>query len=402
MEKSRKWYTCTPVRFTGDHTFFARDSGLLCKGFQEIGIECKAIMPGPAMDSDQVADLIRTEYSNLEDPAWWRSLEAEGVVFYGWGSGKYLRIARAIRKSGMFFVSHIDASGMFGIINGTEYITSLYRLSRALYGGRIKWVFIFIVRLIYSVSIAIIRNDIKRANHLRNADLIGAVTPLAVKRIAATCRLYGGSKLTRKVVLIPHPVTPYMHYDQFSIPKTKPRIICVGRWNDKQKDVDLLLATALFLLSSCDDIEFEIFGGATEKMHSWWKALPESQQLRFYIRGKVDNCALPKAFQQARILFLSSLYESFHIAAAEALCSGCSVVGPDVPEIPSMKWFAAEPFGRMAKRDAASLAKAIEEEMTAWDEGRRDPQEISQHWSQQFHAPRVAERILALTKSAAH
>jgi hypothetical protein len=56
----------------------------------------------------------------------------------------------------------------------------------------------------------------------------------------------------------------------------------------------------------------------------------------------------------------------------------------------------------MAKRDAASLAKAIEEEMTAWDEGRRDPHEISQHWSQQLHAPRVAERILALTKSAAH
>jgi hypothetical protein len=79
--------------------FFARDSGLLCKGFQAVGVHSKAIMPGPSMDGDLVADLIRTDYCNLEDPAWWRSLDAEGVVFYGWGSGKYVKIARAIRQA---------------------------------------------------------------------------------------------------------------------------------------------------------------------------------------------------------------------------------------------------------------------------------------------------------------
>ena len=28
-----KWYTCTPVSFKGDHTFFSRDSGAFCKAF---------------------------------------------------------------------------------------------------------------------------------------------------------------------------------------------------------------------------------------------------------------------------------------------------------------------------------------------------------------------------------
>jgi hypothetical protein len=66
-----------------------------------------------------------------------------------------------------------------------------------------------------------------------------------------------------------------------------------------------------------------------------------------------------------------------------------------------MKWFAAEPYGRMATRDAASMAKAIGQEMAAWDKGRREPNQISRYWTEQLHAPRVAEQILALSKTAA-
>lgn len=65
-----KWYTCTPVSFKGDHTFFSRDSGAFCKAFQRIGVESRAIMPTPVQENDE-PDLIRTEYANLEDPVWW-------------------------------------------------------------------------------------------------------------------------------------------------------------------------------------------------------------------------------------------------------------------------------------------------------------------------------------------
>lgn len=54
-----KWYTCTPVSFKGDHTFFSRDSGAFCKAFQRIGVESRAIMPTPAQEGDE-PDLIRT------------------------------------------------------------------------------------------------------------------------------------------------------------------------------------------------------------------------------------------------------------------------------------------------------------------------------------------------------
>lgn len=107
-----KWYTCTPVSFKGDHTFFSRDSGAFCKAFQRIGVESRAIMPTPAQEGDE-PDLIRTEYANLEDPAWWKSLGIDGVILYAWGVGKYLPIARAIHDAGIFLVVYMDSSGLF-------------------------------------------------------------------------------------------------------------------------------------------------------------------------------------------------------------------------------------------------------------------------------------------------
>lgn len=107
-----KWYTCTPVSFKGDHTFFSRDSGAFCKAFQRIGVESRAIMPTPAQEGDD-PDLIRTEYANLKDAAWWKSLGIDGVILYAWGMGKYLPIARAIHDAGIFLVVYMDTSGLF-------------------------------------------------------------------------------------------------------------------------------------------------------------------------------------------------------------------------------------------------------------------------------------------------
>ncbi|MFN6018274.1 MAG: glycosyltransferase [Verrucomicrobiota bacterium] len=386
------------MRFTGDHTFFARDSGLLCKGFQEIGIECKAIMPGPAMDSDQSADLIRTDYSNLEDPAWWRYLEAEGVVFYGWGSGKYVKIARAIKQAGLIFVTHMDTAGMLGILNGPrEFASTLWRVCLGEASNPLAGICRFALRLAYGSTIALLRNDFGRSQHLKQADLIGAITPIAMERIRKVGRVYGGEALAKRVQLVPHANASYMRYDT-TIPKER-LVVAVGRWDDaKVKGTDLLLQTSRLAAEKDPHLLIEIYGRPNKAMTQWHAKLPMNLQARILIKGVVPNTQITQGLQRARISLCTSLREGYHTVSAEAHCCGCSAVGPDVPEIPSMKWFAAEPFGRMATRDAASLANAIEKEMAAWDEGRRDPHEISRHWSEKLHAPRVAEQIIALTK----
>jgi len=391
-----KWFTCTPIRFNGDHTFFARDSGLLCKGFQEIGVECKAIMPGPPMENDQVADLIRTEYSNLADAEWWKSLGGEGVVFYGWGDGKYLAIARAIKRSGLILVSNMDTAGLFSMLNGVaDFSASLWRVAKGERGESLGTLAYSIAQIGFAVTLGLVKNDFRRALHLRKADVIGAISPLALERIRKVCRFYGGAELVRRVQLVPHPNASYMIADP-AIPKER-LVVAVGRWDDAQvKGTALLLETGARIAAGDPQVIVEIYGRTTPVMEAWHRELPAEQCQRIRLMGIVPNIEVRRALQRARVSLCTSLREGYHTVSAEALCCGCSIVGPDVAEIPSMKWFTDGPFGRMAERTTMGLAQAVLAEFAAWDAGQRDAADISRHWAGILHAPRVAERILEL------
>jgi hypothetical protein len=399
MPTSKKWFTCTPVRFVGDHTFFARDSGLLCKGFQEIGVECESIMPGPAMDVDQTTDLIRTDYRNLEDPEWWQSLGGEGVVFYGWGSGKYVRIVRAIKKAGLKLVTHMDTAGILGIFNGIpDYSKTLMTVCKGESQSNL-WAYPrFAARMAYASTIGLIKNDFRRAQHLKEADFIGAITPIALERIQKVCRIYGGNELAGRVKLIPHPNSSFMRYDA-RIPKES-LVVAIGRWDDsKVKGTELLMESIGMLAGLSPETDVEIYGKTSPDMVAWHQKLPEPARERVKLMGIVRNDVLAMALQRAKVSLCTSLRESYHIASAENLCCGGTVVGPDVPEVPSMKWFTESGCGRLAPRSAGPFANAVLDELQAWDRGERNPQEISNKWTERLHAPKVAEQILKLAAS---
>ncbi len=399
MVRAHKWFTCTPIRFKGDHTFFARDSGLLCKGFQEIGVECKAIMPGPTMDADQTEDLIRTNYKNLEDPEWWRSLGGEGVVFYGWGSGKYLRIVSAIKEAELFLISHMDTAGMLGVFSGfQEFAGNLWRVSMGEARHPVPGFFRFATRLAYGCSIGVLRNDVPRARHLKHADVIGAITPIALERIRKVCRLYGGDELASRVHLVPHPNASYMDHDS-SVQKER-LVVAVGRWNDtKVKGTQLLMDVSKLCVERDPALKIEIYGRPSGAMESWHSSLPAIHKNRILLHGVVPNTEVMSGYKRAKVTLCTSLRESYNIALSEAMCCGCSVVGPDVPEIPSIKWFANGPFGTMAARNPRALADAVIEELSAWERGERDSIAISTHWSRMLHSPNVARCILELANS---
>lgn len=402
MPAQRRWLTCTPVRFKGDHTFFARDSGLLCKGFQEIGVACQAVMPGPPMEGDQVGDLIRTDYCNLEDSAWWRSLGVEGVVFYGWGSGRYVPIVRAIKQADIFLVTHMDTGGLFSIFNGvSELGGALWRTT--VRGGHapVSGLVRFAARLAYAASIGVIRSDLPRLRHLRQADCIGTVSPIAVERVRKVCRGYGGKALAAKVRLISHPCPPYMSPDPLIARERL--VVAIGRWDDVHvKGTDLLLAATGLVCERDRKVVFEIYGPITDPMRQWHSSLAVNVQSHVRLAGRVPNTELRRALQRARVSLCTSLRESYHGASAEALCCGCSVVGPDVPEIPSMKWFTDGPFGQMAARSPDAMADAMLRELSAWDAGERNPATIGSHWGAVLHAPKVAARILELADTRTH
>ncbi|MFR1252871.1 hypothetical protein [Akkermansia sp.] len=221
-----KWYTCTPVPFKGDHTFFSRDSGAFCKAFQRIGVESRAIMPTPAQEGDD-PDLIRTEYSNLEDSGWWKSLGIDGLVLYAWGMGKYTPVARAVHEAGIYLVVYMDTSGLFYPWRYwktlTRHIWNMEKNKR----GSLKGPLFACLRIIkYHTAGAL---DWGRRKHLKMADLISFPSPPALLSILDLQWLYG-KQICEKLALIPNPI-PSQHIYEPESPKRN-LIIAVGRWDD--------------------------------------------------------------------------------------------------------------------------------------------------------------------------
>ena len=221
-------FTCTPVAFGGGEDFFARDSGLMCRGFQAIGCESRAVMPGERMPED-LADLIRTDYGNLESVDWWKSQRLDGVVLYAWGRPKFRKIAKAIRDAGIFLVLNQDNGGLISPMAGfRRWVDEQWIMTGR--GRNLMQVITFAKLVIRGMSLGILLTDPLRAMHLKQGNVIACVSPKAAEYYRRICRIYGGRELADRVQVVPHPVESQFHLPS-GVSKRR-QIACVGRWQD--------------------------------------------------------------------------------------------------------------------------------------------------------------------------
>ncbi len=392
-----RWFTCTPVAFGGGADFFARDSGLLCRGFQSLGIESRAVMPGDRQPGDQ-ADLIRTDLGNLESAAWWRAQQLDGVVLYAWGSPQFRQVAAAIREAGVVLVLNQDSGGLVSPRAGfCNWLREQWMLGGQ--GRRARAWLRFLTLTLRGVSAGIILTDPRRAEHLQYGHVIACVSPKAAEHYRKWCRLTGGADLAARVHVIPHAVEPRFCYS--SGPKRR-QLVCVGRWQDVvQKRPWLLMAVMGALVGADGQVTVNIVGTVTPALERWHHALAAGQRERVVLRGRLGRDELADLLRESQIFYSPSAFESFGIAAAEALCSGCSVVAGRSVSMASFEWFVSENSGTLADGDTspAHLA-ALQHELAAWERGGRHPERIAAAWQRQLHAQRVAARIIELAANA--
>lgn len=385
------WFTCTPVDFGGGPDFFARDSGLLCRGFRSLGIESRAVMPGPPKPDDE-PDLIRTDDKNLESPEWWKSQHLDGVVLYAWGRPKFRNVARAIRKAGIFLVLNQDNGGLVSPLAGPA---DWWKEQWTLAGGSRTG---FLRLVIRGLTLGLFVTDPLRAIHLHQGDILACVSPQAAEIHRDLCRFYGGT-LADRIRVIPHPVEPSFTYDG---EKKRRRILCVGRWDDAiQKRPGILTEVVDLVLERDSDACFIIAGNATAEMRAWHESLGPSRRDRVDLTGMLDRRALAAAMRESQVFYSPSAYESFGIAAAEALCCGCSVAAGKSISMASFAWFVTDNSGSLADVDTPDAhAATLLDELDHWQTGRRDARQIASTWQPRLHADRVASRILTLHAQA--
>jgi glycosyltransferase involved in cell wall biosynthesis len=395
----KRWFTCTPVAFGGGPDFFARDSGLLSRGFQAIGCDSRAVMPGEPQAGDE-ADLIRTDYANLESTDWWKSHHLDGVVLYAWGSPKYRKVAAAIREAGIFLVLNQDNGGLISPLAGFKgwleeqwILTGRGQLS----GSRIS----FLEQVARGLTVGLLATDPLRACHLKQGNVIACVSPAAAVHYRKLCKIYGGDGLVKRVTFFPHPVEPGFRWGESSATKCR-QVVCVGRWQDPlQKRPHLMQAVLQQLVENDREVRVEVIGTSTPELQNWHRSLGAGMQDRVRLRGKVDREQLAGFLRDSQIFYSPSAYESFGIAAGEALCCGCSVVAGRSISMASFEWFVSMDSGRLAVPDnVQGHLQALREELACWELGQREPRAISEDWGKQLHAGEVATRVLALRNAA--
>ena len=140
-----------------------------------------------------------------------------------------------------------------------------------------------------------------------------------------------------------------------------------------------------------------IAGQVTVELGEWHRSLSESGRNRVKLRGMVDRDELARILEESQVFYSSSAFESFGIAAAEALCSGCSVVAGRSVSMASFAWFVGDDSGTLAEvDDAAGHLLALKQELAYWEQGRRDAGAIAGVWAERLHAERVAAQIVSL------
>lgn len=391
-DKPMRVFTCTPVRFNGDYTFFARESGLFTVGLTDLGVESRPIMPGPPMDSDDPR-LIRTDYQNLESPAWWRSLDIDGLILYSWAAPRYNLIARAIQEAGIPLLVNMDTCGLVSPLATQEdwlreaHIRFLEEPPTLL--GKAREVAKALIEMVIHHTAK------RRLEHYNSATRVAAVTPHGARWIPNEALRLGRSDLVSKFIYLPHPQLPCFTYSGDAKEKL---VLTVGRWHKAdwaQKNPRVLLETyRRFLAAKPDWKALVVGGGAPDLARLLGMDLTElGNRLEFVDYVKPET--LPKIYRRARIGFWTSRWEGQQGTGAQALCCGCSVVSSSSAQNSCFRHYVSRESGRLAPRNTPSaLTDELILEAGAWEAGERDPDRISRIWCAEFHAPKVAQRAL--------
>lgn len=385
-------YCCTPKNFCGDEeSFFSRDSGLFCRTLQSLGVESRPILLLPHYPQDSSC-VLRATFQELCDPAWWRSLHLDGLIFYSWAAPQYNAVAKAVHVAGIRAIIHMDTCGLVSRLGDSK--------AWWLFAWRPAWAksrnfFLkhfslakFLVDTIFLVT------PRRRLRHLDCGHAITLPTRQGVIWMKQEVSRLGRPDLVQKIFYSPHPQKMLFQYDNTN---KENLIVCVARflpedWPQKRPEL-LLKSLNAFLAKNPGWKAYVVGRGATRLAQAF--AFQPHLSIRF-----VENLVhqdLVALYQKSKIGFWASLWEGQQGAAAQAMCCGCSVVASASPLNNCFADYVALAGGHLADKSMPeALADALGREAAAWQLGRRNPQAIAKTSRTVFGAEAAASRILKM------
>jgi glycosyltransferase involved in cell wall biosynthesis len=330
----------TDLAIRPDQLFWHRDLGLLTKAFRTLGHDAYLVVH-PAVDpSSKIKhptsntpeeSVLWPSPSQVRDKQWWQSHKPDLVILGLWTRPKYDPIRRAALSVTPHVIERADSDGMRTASCG--FFTYAKRRFDYFRDRTYRWPSpLSILASIFCSFASILATPWIEFRLKKTLELLPSIlveTPHATSLWKSLTTHLGVDP--SKIHCVPHPIqTDIFKFD--STIQKKNQIISVGRWESYQKNLPLLLKTLRAFLDQNPSWTSLVIGSG----------LPfKSPQPRITFFPSLPPPDLARHMQESKVFFFSSRYESFGLAAAEAVACGCIIqdasLDPDLASIKSIK-----------------------------------------------------------------
>lgn len=382
----RPWHT--------PYAWFSRDSGLVTEGLRRIGVESRlVIMDTPGMDQDErFLPATREQFTSSN---FWRSLKLDTVVLQGGGDAGIDPVSRAIKDSGAKLFLRLDTDGV--VAPQVDPYLYCYNLWWWLaYHHRHPAIILALAKATMKTLLPVRFGPGRIVNRLKLGDRLLVESRVAGARLQRLLAAFASLEVAMRVIHLPIPAADEWCYKP-DVPK-EDLIVSVARWYDAQKDAKKLIRVLARVLAMHPKFSAIIIGDGDDFLNQLIQRHALSVAHRIHVTGRMAHERIPEHERRAKIFLCTSRAESMSIASAEALCCGCSVVGP--AEIASMHEYTSTESGTLAwTRRTSDFADAVSAEIAGWSTGRRDPSAISSRFRRMLSCEAIAGSLCELLES---
>lgn len=367
-----------------------KDPGQVPLGLLEIGT-CADVITVSKTDLANYRPkfcLIQKTLNELETEQFWSKCDSDVILAYTWLSKSYTSLVEKMKLGGKKVLIKSDSNGRIGYPFQPVYlrVPLLERLTVRDIVRNIGWRLPF--KFLHSKTTTQIIRQIELS------DGVIVESPDALSNLNFFLATWARRDLIEKTHFVPNPVTP--EFVESEIGRKENIVVSYGRWDDfKYKNTQVMIRNVVEFLKERHDYRSIIFGTGTEKIKSLIEDTPKNVRDRISVLGSIEHKKVHDFLTNAKIFFLPSRSESFSIAAAEAICMGCSVVSTPLE---SLRYLSMEGFsGTVASTfDREAILAALLQDSIKWESGCYEPDKIATFWRAKLNRKSVAKSIDSL------
>jgi glycosyltransferase involved in cell wall biosynthesis len=369
-----------------------KDPGQIILGLQEKGVQAKLLTEQKSELSDYCPEfpVVKSNFDDLASESFWANEDSDVILAYTWLFSSYNAIVERMKFAGKKVIIKSDSDGRIGYPVPTSFLRApvLEEPSFRSIARHIWW-------RLPSKSLHS-RKALPRIRQIELSEAVIIESPDALSNLNFFLTAWGRTDLIKKIHFVPNPVTP--EFTNSRVGSKENVIVSIGRWEIQAKNAVNMIEAMKRFLKARPDYKWIVVGSGEERLRQLVSRTSQEIRDRILVTGQVEHDKIKGFLLKAKMLFAPSRWESFSIAACEAVCSGCSVVGTPVE---SLKYLTMQGFsGTIASTfENDALLAALFQDSSKWEHNYYVPEEIAAFWRSKVNRGNVAEDIIRIVST---